>query len=134
MKMWNNSYDMAVDIKTRQLVLERVTLGANFKIPIDNLERIDVEDHAINCIVSSFRLHLLGQERTTEYEVKFDYPATTWDMFKQDYAPKWFLAKYPVKYDTTKKKVEFKEKALLPEEFTDGYDKKILIFMEACEV
>lgn len=41
--------------------------------------------------------HKLDRTETSTIE----FPATPWEFFKQEYAPKWFLGRWPVKYKQT---------------------------------
>ena len=40
----------------------------------------------------------------TEYD-EIEFPATPWEFWKKEYAPKWFLARWPVKTSATKIRV-----------------------------
>jgi hypothetical protein len=43
-------------------------------------------------------IHRQDKETATLYE----YPATAWDFIKEKYAPKWFLKRWPVRYESKK--------------------------------
>jgi hypothetical protein len=59
--------------------------------------------------------HKLHEDKEAVYWSK-KFPATWWQMWKQDKAPKWFVRRYPVEYKTHtyKRTVTFKRYATYP--------------------
>lgn len=54
---------------------------------------------------------VLGEET---HEFKISYPSSWWQMFKKQYAPDWFIKRFPIETTTMKKEVEFKKYAKYP--------------------
>jgi hypothetical protein len=53
----------------------------------------DIE-HIFHSFLSN--IHKNDKEKTTLYS----YPATPWEFYKEKYAPKWMLKRWPVRYET----------------------------------
>jgi hypothetical protein len=54
----------------------------------------------------------LEDKQTT---VTFSPPATWWQHWKQDHAPRWFTRRWPIRYKTVERTVEYEVCAMYPE-------------------
>ncbi len=78
-----------------------------------SIDRID--DFVADRIIYKIRGYLMGEKLREEKSIlEVSYPCSCWQMFKKQYFPKWLLKKFPVKYETVRKKVEFKVYELYP--------------------
>lgn len=89
---------------SRQFVFERQQLGSWQALNVDypllsENARIQYIERAEGGIVQSLRAWLLDGHKQDVSKETTDiyYPATPWQFFKQLYAPKWYLRKWPVK-------------------------------------
>ena len=61
-----------------------------------------LDDMSRNLVMTLSKAIFTKTERVDSFE---HYPKTWWEHFKKDHMPKWFLAKFPVKFITTTKSI-----------------------------
>lgn len=93
-------------VTMQRLTFERLkqsmskTLGYTL---LDDLNIRSYEDVGIHGMVIEFTAGVLAQRLADDkYTAHFRYkvPSSWWQHFKLEKAPKWFVGRYPVKYDT----------------------------------
>jgi len=82
-------------------------------------------------LVYQLSTHILAEEVENRTKtICFKYPKSWWQMFKQQYFPKWLLKKFPVKTKKDTRLVTFKKYATYPKflaiAFPEGYGGKIV--------
>ena len=105
-----------------QVILEKVRMGLMTQVGHNVLDSMNVEEiteFVSRNLITRIELDLLSDKIVDDkytFELTFKYPATWWQYFKQDKMPKWFLDKYPVKYQTEvkHKTVKFSRYATYP--------------------
>lgn len=71
-------------------------LAENAKLRVQELS------YAVDELLVMVNTWILDGHKVDRLEPEsIDFPATPWDFAKQQYAPKWFLDRWPVKYKTT---------------------------------
>jgi len=100
----------SIGLNLKTVILNRLPVAVTFLLHeeypavADNMRMEKFYLHDIPEYVSytftSFLSHIQKQDKqeTTLYK----YPATVWEFFKEKYAPKWFLKRWPVTYETKK--------------------------------
>ena len=64
--------------------------------------RIQELKYAVDELAVYVKTWILDGHKVDRIEPEsIDFPATPWDFWKQEYAPKWFLERWPVKMKTT---------------------------------
>lgn len=97
------------------------------------MESMDVIAY-LNQISDSFsmkiKVDILGQDNIQKYS--FDYKVTrNWfQHLKRDKFPKWYLKRFPVKYDLKKKSIEFNHMALAPKFNLSPQHGKFIVYTE----
>jgi hypothetical protein len=91
-------------------VAERLEIGVSETVSKELREyptvaenmRFDIwENRATKYLVLSLRSFLLdGHKFDRTQTVRIDTPATPWEFFKQEYMPKWFVKRFPVRVVT----------------------------------
>lgn len=104
--------------RLNELILERVKFGCTQFVGEDVLGNIKLDTYAdmvSGQIVHSFRTYILS-EKTKEEGVtnRFRYPKNSWEHFKYEFAPKWFLSRWPVRWNYEKKTTLVKHFVCLP--------------------
>jgi hypothetical protein len=94
--------------KIEHILLEKTLLAFSRLIPKYRLEEWqagisvrqfpDIADE-FSVILHAWFLNGHKTDNLTERDT-FEFPASPWEFFKQEYAPKWFLRRYPVKMQT----------------------------------
>ena len=73
-------------------------LNANLNVNLYDWQLGKIEDEIVGQLAYNLRASVV-MERQNPYSYKV--PISAWEFLKQDYAPKWFLKKWPVKYKVT---------------------------------
>ena len=88
----------------KSVVLEKLKLAFWNTMPaIGENAEVDIRQlsDSFDKVLLSVRSWILDGHKVDRIESEsFDFPATPWDFWKQEYAPKWFLDRWPVKYNT----------------------------------
>jgi hypothetical protein len=78
------------------IIPEYPAIGPNAKVDVRELS------YAVDQLALYVRSWVLDGHKVDRTETEsIDFPATPWDFWKQEYAPKWFLNRWPVKMKTT---------------------------------
>lgn len=101
----NSSLDT---VELKRIICDIARYDVNYSIPQEMLERAELRfcyDYLADALVYQLSVFMAKaeQSKTEEnYEVTTTYsvPLTWWDHVKQEFAPTWFLKKYPVKLFT----------------------------------
>lgn len=97
-----------ISSKIRERVLEIEKCRSTVAIPLNTFNiRCDI-DYISDSLFTSITLFVAAEKLK---EVSIKTPKTSWEHLKQDYAPKWFLKRFPVKHTTHK----YSAKVLYPE-------------------
>lgn len=102
------------ELNIERVVLERFKFFAQASIDDSFLQDVEVyqmADRLAHQTVLRFKADILGQKLNT---VK--YPANWKEAFKERWAPKWFLKKYPVKYSYIEVKALYPQLHLPPDQ------------------
>lgn len=98
-------------VNVERITMEMLHVAFHCMLPdyplLDQTAKLRVWEHAAGGIVMQLQAWLLDghkQDKRVEYD-EFEIPASPWEFLKQRYAPKWFLAKWPVKMETKRFKV-----------------------------
>jgi len=71
-------------------------IGENAKLRIQDIS------YSVDELVMTVNTWVLDGHKVDRIEPEsIDFPATPWEFWKQEYAPKWFLERWPVKMKTT---------------------------------
>lgn len=99
-----------LETRVSEIILRRIQEGVEARVDVgtfavmcDAAVDVYVEDLGEQLIVELTR-HVWCVDHGTKCA---EYPATWWDAFKQRWAPRWWLARWPVK--TTRRVFSFKE-------------------------
>lgn len=77
--------------------------------------KFDVMQHVADGLVVRLRAEVLGETvRRNEHVVRTWHPASWWQHWKQEHAPKWWLRRWPVRQVPTETVVRFSEIATFP--------------------
>ena len=91
--------------EAKRVVLEQLQLAFWNTMPaIGENAQVDIRQlsDSLDKILISVRSWILDGHKVDRIEPEsIDFPATPWDFWKQEYAPKWFLERWPVKMKTT---------------------------------
>jgi len=95
------------------VVLEKLKYAIITFVPEAMIDDIRTSEH-VSFIANDFAIQLRGfiwaEEKSAQRQV-VTYPLNWWQAFKERWAPKWALKKWPVQY----KRVELDVKAIYPE-------------------
>jgi len=91
------------DQEIEEIVLEKIRFGIRNVMPGSLRNELSmVSDWEIfsDSIIRQIHGYLLGNKVNTEEhdDVVKIYPATIWEELKEDFAPQWFLKRFPVRY------------------------------------
>lgn len=96
------------EVSIKKFLFEKQYLAFHRLIPDMHLSRSQAElftylDHASTDVILALKAWFLDGHKRDVREVRADveFPATPWEFFKQEYAPKWFLKRWPVKMQKT---------------------------------
>ncbi len=110
----------------KEIILEKVRFCAAQAINqnvADSLSASTYYDHIIDAIALQLKGWVLAEKledhiRTVRLVAEFRYPATWWQMFKEQHFPSWLRDRFPVRYKTERqekaRKVSFKKYATYP--------------------
>ncbi len=100
--------DSILSGEIKSVTLEKLLLAFTTIIPeypaIGHNAKVDVRElsYAVDQLALYVRSWVLDGHKVDRLEPEsIDFPATPWDFWKQEHAPKWFLERWPVKYKTT---------------------------------
>jgi hypothetical protein len=96
-----------------------------------NLRLESWKNDVADALVYQLSTYVLAEEVENRTKtVNFEYPKSWWQMFKQQYFPKWLLKRFPVKTKKDTRLVTFKKYATYPKApavaFPEGYGGKIV--------
>ena len=105
-------------ITSTKLKVEKYAM--NFLMPLEVVEVDALLGYHTEAMLVRLSKFVLTEDKAGEV---VQYPHSTWDHFKQDYAPKWFLRHFPVKYikHTISFKVKYPDYKLSRELIGRGY-------------
>jgi hypothetical protein len=90
--------------EAKNVVLEKLQLAFWDTMPaIGENAEVDIRQlsDSFDRVLLSARSWILDGHKVDRLDSEsIDFPLTPWDFFKQEYAPKWFLERWPVKYRT----------------------------------
>ena len=82
----------------QQITLNKIKLSSHMTVEPEFLQDAELNIDPIvymgGMLVAKLNADVIG-ENTDRFIAH--YPSTAWQFFKQDYMPKWFVRKYPVK-------------------------------------
>ena len=91
--------------EAKRVVLEKLQLAFWNTMPaIGENTEVDIRQlsDSFDKVIMYVRSWILDGHKVDRIEPEsIDFPATPWDFWKQEYAPKWFLERWPVKMKTT---------------------------------
>ena len=91
--------------EAKRVVLEQLQLAFWNTMPaIGENAQVDIRQlsDSFDKILISVRSWILDGHKIDRIEPEsIDFPATPWDFWKQEHAPKWFIERWPVKMKTT---------------------------------
>jgi hypothetical protein len=107
------------DYKTyNELSLEKIPIALDEYVSREQMLNFEIEkvaDDVYDYIIYKFKGFLMGEKlREEKKNWKVSYPATWWQMFREQYFPKWWVAKFPIRYIIKKRNVTFKVYELYP--------------------
>lgn len=80
-----------------------------------NLKFETWKEETINALVYQLSTHILAEEIENRTKtVCFEHPISWWQMFKQQYFPKYLLKRFPIKTEKDTRLVTFKKYATYP--------------------
>jgi len=90
-------------VTTDRITLEKIQFGIQQMFSpalMDDMRYESVEDIATRFFIKQLTFYLWGNKvNEEEYDdVISVYPATMWEELKEDFAPRWFLRRFPVRY------------------------------------
>jgi hypothetical protein len=118
-KQWGSTHD---DLKLDRLVIDKLQIAVEHVV-----SRKDMQMIADNLRVHSYPSYLadhvtfwftsfvanVSRHDTEETEL-YSYPATPWDFIKENFAPAWFLKRWPVEYVSKKVPVRVTRNFMCP--------------------
>lgn len=91
--------------EAKRVVLEKLQLAFWNTMPaIGENTEVDIRQlsDSFDKVIMYVRSWILDGHKVDRIEPEsIDFPATPWDFWKQEYAPKWFLERWPVKMKIT---------------------------------
>lgn len=104
-------------VRMKETILEAVRFGSRHLFGSHMAQQMNIEmiQQFAGDVVCSFESSILGQHNKQKYTVDFEAPLNWWQHFKLEKLPDWFKKKYPVKYKTHQRTVEFDHVALMPD-------------------
>jgi hypothetical protein len=101
----------------RETVLEAVRFGLRKEFGSHMAQQMTLETirQFAGEVVYDFETSILGQHNKQKYTIDFEAPLNWWQHLKLEKLPDWFKKKYPVKYKTHQRTVEFDHVALMPD-------------------
>ena len=104
-------------VRMQETVLEAVKFGCQQRFGSHMVQQMNLEmiQQFAGEVVCSFETAILGQHNKKKYTIDFEAPFNWWQHFKLEKLPEWFKKKYPVKYKTHQRTVEFDHVALMPD-------------------
>ena len=99
---------MNTEFVRRELIARKYRLSTS--VSQQQLEQMGIDvaaDWLMGQLAVSLEMELYGEKSGTgEFEESMDFPRTWWQHLKKDFAPHWFLARWPVKTNTWKLQVK----------------------------
>lgn len=94
----------------------RVAAGFDISPEVMATARADAHMHECSRRLSLSMACYIAGEKASQAEAVciFQAPATAWEHLKLQYAPHWFLKRWPVKYSTEERAVTFIQQAVYP--------------------
>lgn len=93
--------------KLETVIIDRLQLAVVEKLRTDYpmvAQNLTIERHPCpdeRAVIWAFMSYLADVHRDDKDTVTlYKYPATPWDFIKDKYAPKWFLKRWPVRYES----------------------------------
>lgn len=102
----------------KEITLQKIKVARDTYVPKEVLENTSVDfvsDHLRNSYLAHFETWLAAEVKEDDVEVSVKYPATCWQMFKEQYFPYWLKKKFPVQYKTKSEKKHIEMMRVFPE-------------------